>query len=345
MSKDYYIALEPLNHKEKQIVMIDNTSISKTHNLILLAVTLSFCLPAYCDDTESSSADGTKVSSEKIVAPNKEVEQFTLPDQAPKASETEVTREKTISPEKEVKQLALPDKNTKASEPERGLITTKTKKSKRRTASELMSSDDTTKEYVHSIDPDLHYEKARHLTLEKKYNEALKEVNTALTQNPKYYEAKYLGALIYERQGRKQEATLKYKHLLNEKPHYLQAQISYASLLSDLGQNKAAEIEYRKAIDLSFTSSEAHYDLANLLTKESRFKEALQELNICLKLAPDNAAVHNNLGVIYFHQNYKEQSEKEFEQASELDPANTIYMHNLELVRSNDKNTELPSLG
>ncbi len=220
----------------------------------------------------------------------------------------------------------------------------KTKKGKKaRTALDYMSSDDTVPGYVASIDPNIHYRKAQELANEKKYNAALKEVNAALVQNPKFYEARYLGALLYQWQGRKDDAVAKYRSLLLEKPDYLQARIGLASVLKELGHNKASEAEFRKATETNFSSVEAHYNLANLLIKENRFKEAVSELRICVKLAPTNAAVHNNLGVIFFNEHYLEEAEKEFKQASELDPANKTFLHNLESVRTAGKPP--PALG
>ncbi len=244
----------------------------------------------------------------------------------------------------EVKDAAPTDKSQATGETEKPAKKF-TRLSTTKRARQAMSSDDTTAEYSNSIDPVAHYQRARELALQKNYNAALKEINKALTQNPQYYEARYLGALIYDQQGRKQAAVTKYRQLLLYKPNYLQARISLGMALGSLGDNKAAESEYRKAIEIAFSSYEAHYNLANLLTKESRFKEALQELRICLKLSPDSGAVHNNLGVIYFHQHYLEEAEKEFRQASELEPANEIYMHNLELVRSGNTVNQIPSLG
>lgn len=296
-----------------------NTQLKDTVKAILLVTALSVSIPVYCETTNNNPVQSLSVpSNESPETTSKEVKQLSLPGNSP-------ANNASGSPGK--------------------VRSSKLRKNKTKSANEIMSSDDTTPEYIRSIDPNLHYEKARRLAFEKKYNEALKEVNQALLQNPKYYEAKYLGAVIYERQGRKQEAANRYRQLLTEKPNYLQARISYASVLADLGQEKEAEVEFKKAIELEFVSCEAHYNFANLLTKENRFKEALSELRICLKLKPDNAAVHNNLGVIYFHQNHKEASEKEFLQASELDPANKIYVRNLELVRSGEKSIEAPSLG
>ncbi len=161
-----------------------------------------------------------------------------------------------------------------------------------------------------------------------------------MIDNPQYYEADYLGALIYQCQGRKQEAVAKYKRLLLKKPNYLQARISLGMALNELGQDKASEQQYRKAIEISFASCEAHYNFANLLIKDGRLKEALAELKICQKLSPTNAAVHNNMGVIFLHENYPEEAEKEFRQATELAPDNKTFLHNLESVH--DKKKTLP---
>ena len=317
----------------------DNMSRKSTKAIFFLSVLISI-QPGFGDDLEN-----TATTSIHSVIDNKTTVNNDRKSLEDKETADKVSTDKNVAATAEVKRPPLSaDKSGEVAKTEKSLKN-KSLKKKGKTANEIMSSDDTTREYVNSVDPSLHYEKARALAADKKYSESLKEINAALGQNPKYYEAKYLGILIFEQEGRKQEAAKKYKQLLLEKPNYLQARISFASLLADLGQDKDAEVEYRKAIDLSFMSCESHYNLANLLTKENRFKEALQELRICLKLKPDNAAAHNNMGVIYYHQNYKEESEKEFQQASELDPANKIYLHNLELIRGGDKNSEPPSLG
>jgi len=306
------------------------TSDKSINRLLLAVATLCFLLPAYAEESlPAKSADSN----------NSELATSTPAD----SSSDQAKPSELKLPEVKNDATALQGKADSKTE-KKSSAPNKAKKTKK-TALEQMSSDDTTAAYSLSIDPNAHFEKARQLAAHQKYNAALKEVNEALTQNPQFYEALYLGALIYDKQGRKQEAAKKYKHLLLYKPNYLQARISFAMVLSDLGQTQAAEAEYRKALELSYTSFEAHYDLANLLTKQSRFKEALQELRICLKLEPDSAATHNNLGVIYFHQHYVEESEKEFEQASELDPANKTYLHNLDLVRSGNQSLEAPSLG
>ncbi len=310
------------------------TSIRTINYLILPAAMMCFFLPA-------SGEESAPVNDKKALSTESAVTD--LQSAKPRESKIAGLQLPEVKDQSKDKTSTLQKKAVTKSEKQNS-ETSKAKRT-RKTAIEQMSSDDTTKEYAAAIDPNLHYEKARSLALQQKYNSALKELNEALIQNPHFYEARYLGAIIYDKQGRKQDAAKKLKQLLFYKPNYLQARISFGMVLSELGQLQAAEAEYKKAIDLSYMSVEPHYNLANLLTKQSRFKEALSELRICLKLSPGNAAVHNNLGVIYFHQHYVEESEKEFRQASELDPANTTYMHNFELVRSGNKSAEEPSLG
>jgi Flp pilus assembly protein TadD len=189
-----------------------------------------------------------------------------------------------------------------------------------------------------TLDPMIHVRLARKLTGLKKYHEALQEVNKALTLDSQCWDAMYQGAYIFQLEGRKQEAYVKYKALLNRKPDYLDARINLGSLYRQAGRFKDAQAEYQKVIDANFYSFDAHYNMANLLIDDNQLEEAIKELRTCVKLAPANGAAHNNLGAVFQRGHYLEEAQEEFEKASNLEPANKRYFENLEMVRSELKN-------
>jgi tetratricopeptide (TPR) repeat protein len=182
-------------------------------------------------------------------------------------------------------------------------------------------------------DPMPHLRRAVSYTNAKDYHKALVEVNKALLLNSHLVEARYQGALIYQLQGRTEDAMKRYRDVLRVDPNYTQAHINLGVCYRRLDRLDDAEDEYRKAVELNFYSLQAHYNLANVLIQKNDLEAALKELKACVKIAPDNASVHNNLGVIYEKRAYYEEAEEEFLRALNLSPANQQFEHNLEAVR------------
>lgn len=182
-------------------------------------------------------------------------------------------------------------------------------------------------------DPHVFLARAKKLTELGAYAEAFVELNKALEHNPRFWEARYLGAYIYQMQGRLKEAIPGFRQFLQVYPEHVQARVNLGMCLKKAGELSEAEAEYKKAIDLKYFSLEAHYNLANLLIEQNRLEEALKELRACEKISPTNAWVHNNLGVIYHRRHYLEEAEEEFLRALNLEPANKTFENNLEMVR------------
>lgn len=184
-----------------------------------------------------------------------------------------------------------------------------------------------------SDDPHFYYKRASYLLGKKQYKQALNDLNEACKLKPDFWEARYLGAHIFQLQGRTDEAIDKFRDYIAVRPDDIQARINIGSLLRSKGDVIDAEENYRKAVEINFYSLPAHYNLANCLIDQHKHEEALKELKTCLKLDPKNAWVHNNIGVIYQKRNYLEEAEEEFVRALTLEPANQTFEKNLSLLR------------
>jgi Flp pilus assembly protein TadD len=182
-------------------------------------------------------------------------------------------------------------------------------------------------------DPDLHLRMAKRMTERMQYHDALLQINRALTLNPKMWEARYLGAYVYQMEGRFPEAIQRYEQYIKVKPDNAQAHINLGVCLRHENRIDEAEDEYRKAIDMNYYSLEAHFNLANIFIAHDELEKAIKELLACEKIAPTNAWVHNNLGVIYQKRDYLEEAEQEFNKAANLEPANKTFTLNLDLAR------------
>lgn len=185
-----------------------------------------------------------------------------------------------------------------------------------------------------SHDPRRHYIMAKDLIAQKQYKAALHEVNKALSLNPQYWDAMYVGCLSLQLQGRNDEAIRKYRKLTKFKPEMIEAHMNLGVLLKQSGELDEAESEYKKAIDLNYYKVDPHYNLANLLVEKGDLEGALKELKSCEKLSPHNAWVHNNIGVIYQKRNYLEEAEEEFKKALKIEPANKTFVQNINSVRA-----------
>jgi Flp pilus assembly protein TadD len=182
-------------------------------------------------------------------------------------------------------------------------------------------------------DPEFHYRSAKRYVERGEYRDALLQINKALTLNKNFWPARFLGAYVFQLEGRFPESIARYRDYLQHKPDDQQAHVNLGAVLRHEGKFDEAEDEYRKAIDLNFYSLQAHYNLANLLIERNDLEEALKELHACEKIAPTNAWVHNNLGVIYQKRDYQEEAEQEFSKAANLEPANKTFELNLGLIR------------
>ena len=188
-------------------------------------------------------------------------------------------------------------------------------------------------EDLESDDPNFFLRKSLHHIKAKQYRAALSDVNKCLLLDKRNWHARYLGAYIFQLQGRDDEAIFRYKHFLEVKPDDILANINLATLLKKRGEYEEAEVLYRKAISLNFYSLEAHYNLANLLIETGRDEEALKELHTCLKFDRNNAWVHNNIGVLYQRRNYFDEAAEEFRRALVLEPANPTFEKNLMSIK------------
>jgi len=199
--------------------------------------------------------------------------------------------------------------------------------------SEASSETSTEKKEETDNDPDLHLRMAKRMTERMQYHDALLQINKALVLNPKLWEARYLGAYVYQMEGRFPEAISRYEQYLKVKPDNVQAHINLGVCMRHENRIDEAEDEYRKAIDMNYYSLEAHFNLANIFIAHDELEKAIKELLACEKIAPTNAWVHNNLGVIYQKRDYLEEAEQEFGKAANLEPANKTFELNLGLAR------------
>lgn len=182
-------------------------------------------------------------------------------------------------------------------------------------------------------DPVAYYNKGCELLKQNKFQDALNHFNKALELNPKYYDASYKKALVYQLTGYDKFAARRYQDILKYRPDMDLARINLAALHHKHKHYKGAEEQLTAVIAHNYHCFEAHYNLANVYIDSQRPEEAIKEFKVCLRMQPQNALVHNNLGVIFLQNKYPEDALLEFRKAANLEPANKTFSANLVLAQ------------
>lgn len=182
-------------------------------------------------------------------------------------------------------------------------------------------------------DPIAHYNRGCELLKANRFQDALNDFNKALELNPKYYEASYKKALIYQLTGYDKFAARRYQDILKYRPDMDLARINLATLHHKHKHYKGAEEQLKLVVNRNYYSFEAHYNLANVYLDQQKPEDAIKEYKVCLKLQPTNAHVHNNMGVIFLQKKYVDEAVQEFRKAANLEPANKTFSTNLVLAQ------------
>ena len=248
------------------------------------------------------------------------------------AAPTKAAAENTAAPAAPRKPIALkgkmePKKDTSKEDEEDAAERKRLADDKEVRANAYMSQDDSNPGMQR--DPQIFFETGcRYLKL-KKFQAALDAFNKALELNPRYYEASYKKALVYQLTGYDKYAARRYQDVLKYRPDMDEARINLAALHRKHKHYAGAEEQLEMVLAHNFASFEAHYNLANVFVEDNKAEDALREYKVCLKMKPTNPMVHNNLGVLFLQKNYPEEALQEFRRAAQLDPRNQTFTANI----------------
>lgn len=182
-------------------------------------------------------------------------------------------------------------------------------------------------------DPVAYYDRGCELLKQNKLQEALLYFSKALELNPRYYDASYKKALVYQLTGYDKFAARRYQEILKYRPDMDLARINLAALHHKHKHYKGAEEQLKLVVAHNYYCFEAHFNLANVYLDQQKAEDAIKEYKTCLKLQPHNALVHNNMGVIFLQKKYVDEAVHEFRKAANLEPANKTFSGNLVLAQ------------
>jgi tetratricopeptide (TPR) repeat protein len=131
-----------------------------------------------------------------------------------------------------------------------------------------------------------HYDVARVLLLQEKYDEAEPSFRRALSLRPEFGEAIYGLAVVLHGQNRIEDAIELYQQALNRDPANVSGHYNLGRAFAARGQNDRAIQSYQKAVELAPEDADARQGLARALVMVNQLSEAIYQYRRTLEIDP-----------------------------------------------------------
>ncbi|MCC7201485.1 MAG: tetratricopeptide repeat protein [Nitrospirae bacterium] len=183
-----------------------------------------------------------------------------------------------------------------------------------------------------------HSRAAARLFQEKRWEEALKELETVLSLAPEDAEARYASGIAYQRLGQFNKAVEAFQKVTDINPAHVNALMQQAGTYDLIGNYEKAMEVFRKVISLNPDSPQAkeagerisedqkkietrhHFEAAADMIRKEQWQEALQETRAVLTVEPANPSALFNLGLIQYNLKQNDDAIEALKKAIEADP-------------------------
>lgn len=168
-----------------------------------------------------------------------------------------------------------------------------------------------------------------------KLKEALAQLDTCVTKNPKHHEGWYQKARVHMKLKQYKEAKAAFKKAiaLKDKDPWFHSGLCGAML--KLEEIDGAIAACKKAAELDKDKNknwEAHSNLGLIYRQIKKYDEAVASYKKAIEINPDDHFLMNNLGVVYRKLKKYDEAEKMFKKCVEIDPKNAVYHLNLAIA-------------
>jgi len=168
---------------------------------------------------------------------------------------------------------------------------------------------------------------------EGKLEEAIEFYREALAVEPHLPLVHYNLGIALHHQGDLPGASTYYQQAIALNPNDIQAIYNLAVVLQQQGLLEAAINNYQEVINLSPSQElikiKAYSNWGGILIGQGKFNEAIETFEKAIYLQPKDANLYNNLGQAFLEAGKVERAIATYQQALELDPALIVARHNL----------------
>lgn len=172
-------------------------------------------------------------------------------------------------------------------------------------------------------------------------DEAIARYNHALvTPNPEQDKAHYNLGRLFQMQGRAAAARSQYEFALVVNPSHANAQRALANLMRTVGDQASAIEAYLEALEDDPESATLHFELAEAYASQGQTDRAEQHYVEAARLDPSNADAHDRLGRLLDVQGRHRDAVIAYKRALRLDPARPEIHYNLGLIHEQSGDNE-----
>lgn len=220
------------------------------------------------------------------------------------------------------------------------------------------------------LDPAYHYARRRLIRLAlagRDFSRARREAERLVADGPEVPEHHFLGALVADRDGRRDDARRGYRaaisaakgdypeaylnlgvlernagdhaaaraaydEALRLRPDYVAAWLNVGRLEEARGRLADAERAYQRAIEIDPRSAGGWIQLGQLRSSQGRWREAEEALRRALALRPGSTAAQVSLGVVYARSDRPEEAVAAYRQALSAEPRLVSAQHDLAMA-------------
>jgi tetratricopeptide (TPR) repeat protein len=145
-------------------------------------------------------------------------------------------------------------------------------------------------------------------------------------------------SMEFERTGRFNEAVREHEAAITQDPDNIQLHINLISLYGRMGDSAKAKQQFAAATKLNPNRSDAWYNYGVLLFAGQDFAEAEKTFKRALEINPHYAEAHNNLGAIYEQQSKLDDAASQFREAIRDQPNYPLARFHLGRILVNQEN-------
>jgi protein O-GlcNAc transferase len=151
-------------------------------------------------------------------------------------------------------------------------------------------------------------------------DQAIRELNLALSENPKAPDAQFqMGLALYARADL-EGAQKCFEETVRLDPAYSQARVNLAEMYENQGKDNEALAQYHLALEESPQDASTQVRLIRALTRRQDSSQALALAKSSLAVHPDSAPIHAELGKLLLASGDLAAARRELEAAVHLDP-------------------------
>lgn len=150
------------------------------------------------------------------------------------------------------------------------------------------------------------------------YQEAVKELETALELNPKFVLARSNLEIILRKTGMLDERIARLIRDIEQNPQDEDRILELAETYVQLKKYSHAIIYYKKVLERNPNSYRAHFGFSNTLKYLGKYDDAIEEMNLALDVRQSHEG-YRSLGEIYLRKGVIDMAIKNFEEALKFD--------------------------